>query len=348
MGAERPVTSKRSLSDSQIDVPDFHSRGFAGPLDTGAPQELLATLAERYSRVVNERRVQPVYGRYAQRDWHLVDDELRTLLTSPPIIDAARQILGDDLLLWRTKVFYKPAGGDAIGWHQEWGKFDGEEIGNSVPSLQPADPDGGIWDVTVWVALSDVDASNGPMQFAPGTNHYKVPWRRVPLNESAFYENPFLGLPKEEIAHRISRNELILDIHTEDWLTGVDIATLSREELIAHINAKAATLQAKFTDFQPDPDSIVTLPMTAGQFVVFTERTMHGSPVNTSQRDRIAVNVRITKSDTLVYPGRLDNKFVDGSNLDIREHYSLLVSGHAIEHRNSWKLNSASLASTER
>jgi non-haem Fe2+, alpha-ketoglutarate-dependent halogenase len=321
----------------EIDIPSFHSLGFVGPLDTGADKDLISTLAERYSRVVNERLEQPIYGRYAQRDWHLVDKDLQALLTSPPIINGVRQILGDDLLLWRSKIFYKPPGGDAIGWHQEWGKFDGEEIGNSVPSLQPVDPDGDIWDLTVWIALTDVGADNGPLQFSPGTNNYKVPWSRVPLNESAFYENPFLGLHKEEIVHRAARNELILDIDTHDWLSGVHVDALTREETIAHINEQAAKLQAKYTDFRPDPDTLVTLPMRKGQFVIFTERTMHGSPPNLSQKDRVAVNARITRSDTLIYPGRLSGEFKDGSNLDIQAHHSLLVHGRAIEQRNVWK-----------
>ena len=60
---------------------------------------------------------------------------------------------------------------------------------------------------------------------------------------------------------------------------------------------------------------------------VFTERTMHGSPANISSRRRLAINGRITRADTIVYPGRLRENFIDGSNLDIRKHRCVLLSG---------------------
>ncbi|HEY0639346.1 MAG TPA: phytanoyl-CoA dioxygenase family protein [Pseudonocardiaceae bacterium] len=247
------------------------------------------------------------------------------------------QLLGDDLLLWRSKIFYKPPGADAIGWHQEWGKFDGEEIGNSTPSLRPAaygDAPDDIWDLTVWVALDDVTPDNGPLQFAAGTNRVKVPWSRVPMTQSAFYEEPFEGLTAEQIVGRTRRSELVLDIETGDWLDGVDVAALDREALVALLRARFDELQAKYTDFEPEPGTVVTMEMPRGSFVIFSERTMHGSPPNHSDRRRMAVNCRIAKADTLVYPGRLTGDVIDGSNLDISKHENLLVSGRAVEPRN--------------
>ncbi|TFH90305.1 hypothetical protein ELS82_17790 [Vibrio ouci] len=67
--------------------------------------------------------------------------------------------------------------------------------------------------------------------------------------------------------------------------------------------------------------------MKRGEFVVFTERTMHSSLDNTSDRDRLAINLRVTSSDTLIYPRRLEGDVMDGSDLDITDHESLLIGG---------------------
>jgi non-heme Fe2+,alpha-ketoglutarate-dependent halogenase len=312
----------------------FWRDGFVGPFTLDISSDHCAELGNRYAAVVTERRVNPRYGRYSLRDWHLVDADLERLFTQDAIIDRVASLLGPDLLLWRSKNFHKPPGGDAIGWHQEWGKFDGEEIGNSVPSLQPADPDVGIWDVTVWVTLDEVTAENGPLQFAAGTHRTKVPWTKVPMPQSAFYEEPFEGLTKEQIVARTKAGELVLDIDTGMWLDGFDVDRATLAELTDHLRGRFDRLSAKFTEFRPDPESVTTMTMPRGSFVIFSERTMHGSPQNLSATRRTAVNCRITKADTLVYPGRLVGDFIDGSNLDIRQHESVLVAGSALEPRN--------------
>lgn len=319
---------------SPEEVESFWQNGFAGPFTLGLPADELEALSNRCERMVVERWQQPLYGRYALRDWHLVDEGLEQLFTQPAIVERVAQLLGPDLLLWRSKIFYKPPGADAIGWHQEWGLFDGEEIGNSTPSLEPPVFGEDIWDLTVWVALDDVTQENGPLQFAAGTNRTRVPWVKVPMTQSAFFEEPFKGLTKEQIVARTRNSELVLDIDTDDWLDDFDVENASLAELTNYLHHRFDQLSAKYTDFRPDPASVATMLMPRGSFVIFSERTMHGSPANNSDRRRTAVNCRITKADTLVYPGRLTGNLVDGSNLDISKHENLLVSGEALEPRN--------------
>lgn len=316
------------------EVEAFWRNGFAGPFPLDIPADELAELGNQCERIVVERQSHPLYDRYALRDWHLVDKDLERLFTQDAIVNRVAQLLGPDLLLWRSKIFYKPPGADAIGWHQEWGKFDGEEIGNSTPSLQPPVFGDDIWDLTIWVALDDVTPENGPLQFAAGTNRTKVPWSKVPMTQSAFYEEPFEGLTKEQIVARTRNSELVLDIDTADWLDGFDVDAASLPDLTDHLRRRFDQLSAKFTEFEPDPDTVATMEMPRGSFVIFSERTMHGSPANHSDRRRMAVNCRIAKADTLVYPGRLAGSMIDGSNLDISRHESLLVAGEAVETRN--------------
>lgn len=322
-----------SLSPEEVAA--FWRDGFVGPfpIDLGADQ--VEDMADRLSAIVVERQRSPLYGRYAQRDWHLIDPELELLLTQDAIIGRVASLLGENLLLWRSKIFSKAPGASAIGWHQEWGLFDGEEIGNSTPSLQPVDASEGIWDLTVWVALDEVLEDNGPLQFAPGSHRVRVPWEKVPMTESAFYEEPYDALSTDEIIERTRRSELVLDIETADWLDNFDTDGATREQLIDYLHGRFAELKAKLTHFEPE--SVVSMVMPPGHFVIFSERTMHGSPPNLSSKRRTAVNCRIATADTLVYPGRLTGEFIDGSNLDVRRHENLLVSGRMIEQRNVWR-----------
>lgn len=75
--------------------------------------------------------------------------------THPEIISVARQLIGDDIILWGTTLFGKPAkNGKATPWHQ-----DGEYY-----PIRPLEV------LTVWIPLDDVTPENGPMKFIPGSH----------------------------------------------------------------------------------------------------------------------------------------------------------------------------------
>src|SRR5687767_15679612 len=74
--------------------------------------------------------------------------------THPGLISIARQLIGDDIILWGTTIFGKPArSGKETPWHQ-----DGE--------YYPIRP---LRVLTIWIALDDVTPENGPMRFHPGS-----------------------------------------------------------------------------------------------------------------------------------------------------------------------------------
>lgn len=80
-----------------------------------------------------------------------VDEIART----PAILDAAEDLLGPDLLLYTSRFFIKEPRSDGIAaWHQDSTYF----------GLRPFDH------VTAWVALSDVTAEAGPVEFAVGSH----------------------------------------------------------------------------------------------------------------------------------------------------------------------------------
>jgi hypothetical protein len=77
--------------------------------------------------------------------------------------------------------------------------------------------------------------------------------------------------------------------------------------------------------------------MRKGEYVVFFERTMHRSLPNRTAGHRVAINARVTPTDTLVYPSRLQGDFIDGSNLDITDHRCVLLCGQVLDPRNVYR-----------
>ena len=87
---------------------------------------------------------------------HKIDEKLSNSFLeigkSSEIVSQVKKILGNDVILWGMHIMHKPAKtGKKIPWHQ----------------------DGTYWPITpkatcsVWIAITDVDTSNGCMQFIP-------------------------------------------------------------------------------------------------------------------------------------------------------------------------------------
>ena len=73
----------------------------------------------------------------------------------PQIIKTIQQLLGPDILLWYSVIFVKPARNTSeVPWHQD----------STYWALQRDEG------VTVWVALSEVNESNGCVEYLPGSH----------------------------------------------------------------------------------------------------------------------------------------------------------------------------------
>lgn len=308
---------------------DLVTDGFAGPFDLPVSRQEIRKIADYLDDFLSTRRVHPIYGRYSTRDWHLVHPPIVDLLGHDRVVRELDQVLGEHILLWRSKVFSKAAGEGPLGWHQEWGAFNGEEIGNDRPALIPKERNDTIWNLTVWMALGDVTADMGPLRFARGSNRHRYPIRMMPIEESEFYVDPFDAIGTvDELISAVRTNTLILDIDTAHYFDGVDVDRLDLKTARDIVHGKlrgergAATL-----DFDENEHEIVSMTMPAGSFVVFSERVMHGSSGNISPRRRLAINARYTRGDTLIYPYHNSQSPIDGSNLDVSRHWSIPVAG---------------------
>lgn len=314
---------------TQEQIASFHRDGYLGPLPAVASDALLTGLARDLTRVELDKLRHPLYGRFSSRDWHLVDDRLMELIAHPTVVGALRQLMGDDLLVWRSSTFIKPPFGSEIGWHQEWGTFAGLEYGNDIPSLRPMPPIQEPWNVTIWFALVDVAEEMGPIQFIRGSHNHQYPVAQVAMPESAFFDPTFGGIDDpQEFVRRARAHTLVIDIDTSKFFENVDIETLTLEKAKRIVIDGLSRLTGEIAlPFDIVPDTLVTMPMKRGEYVIFYERTMHGSGPNRTAKPRSAVNFRVTPSSTLIYPQRLEGRYMDGSNLDIRHHHCILLNG---------------------
>lgn len=348
--------------------------GYLGPLSAVVPNNQVTSIAKKLlGHVRNRGDRNPLYGRYSVRDWHLVYPELLDFVTHPAVLNQLKAIMGDDLILWRSHVFYKPPGTGPVGWHQEFGSFSGEDIGNNKPSLVPthlpninervlkeylpsstllavpeAAPDlSDFWDMTVWVALTDIEADMGVLKFLPGSHKQRYPIRMEPLPESDFWQEPFVNLStKAELVSACKDSQLVLDIDTSRILEGVPVDNCSYVELKQIVLSELAKLRGSRTVVnEVDEAGMVTFPTAKGEYLLFSERVLHGSLANTSDRERLAINFRVTPSTTLVYPSRTRGDFTDGFNLDVSQHENILLSGRDLNPDNVTRSLSARPAS---
>ncbi len=84
---------------------------------------------------------------------HLTFKKAYELVTETKILEVVKQLIGADVLVWATSIFYKKGGtSDYIGWHQDstyWSLSDEDKV------------------ASVWVALTDSNSENGSMRIVP-------------------------------------------------------------------------------------------------------------------------------------------------------------------------------------
>ena len=186
------------------------------------------------------------------RDKHLQDRGLLELFAHPGIVDRIGQLLGPDLLLWRTQFFPKYAGMGGTGWHQA-SSYLNETM--RVATLSPPDLRA-LFQLTVWVAIDDSTLDNGCLRVVRGTHR-----RILPMALDDY----------DPITHGDNKSD------------------------------RFGTMVMRPHDPLPE-DDVVDLPMEAGQFVIFSERVMHGSRPNiTPGTDRLAVNGRFITPQTKIH-----------------------------------------------
>jgi non-heme Fe2+,alpha-ketoglutarate-dependent halogenase len=79
------------------------------------------------------------------------------------------------------------------------------------------------------------------------------------------------------------------------------------------------------------PGQVVNMPLKAGQFFLFSDLTIHGSPANTSKRRRFGFACRFTSADVTIYP---DDQEVDGHGYLLDRYQAIQCHGEGDYQRN--------------
>ena len=145
-----------TLTQAQIDR--FWNDGYAFPFDclsAGEAAEARAKL-EAYERTLDDD-----IHKHLRIKVHLSFLWLWELAHHPKILDAVEDLVGPDILLYLSTLWFKNArDGKYVSWHQD----------SAYYGLDPHDV------VTLWLAFTDSNAGNGCVQVIPGS--HKEPDRR--------------------------------------------------------------------------------------------------------------------------------------------------------------------------
>lgn len=145
---------------SESDLATYKEKGWIVP-DWELPAELIAEMRQEYADLLarNSHLESDIILAPHQTNGGSMgivgSEKWLEFATHPGLINIARQLIGDDIILWGTTVFGKPAhSGKETPWHQ-----DGEYY-----PIKPLDV------LTIWIPLDDVTPENGPMRFIPGSH----------------------------------------------------------------------------------------------------------------------------------------------------------------------------------
>ncbi|MHC5024834.1 MAG: phytanoyl-CoA dioxygenase family protein [Planctomycetota bacterium] len=148
---------------TEPEIRRFYSDGFLPPFDV-FDDEAVRTLRE--TLMETRGRASAVYGFVTDRDRHLDTPAMLEAMAHPAITDRLAQLLGPDLVCWRSQIFCKPPGGAAIQWHQASTYMMEDSF--LAPVLVPRNRDR-LFQLTVWIPLVRVTRSNGCLRFLTGS-----------------------------------------------------------------------------------------------------------------------------------------------------------------------------------
>jgi len=139
------------LTKTQIE--HYHEHGFVTP-DFQLPESTIAEIRDAHNRLIQRH---PEFSDYcsallAYDTWYL------NIARMPEILDMVAQVIGEDIALWNSSFFAKPAKvGTKTPWHQ-----DGE--------YWPIRP---LATCTAWIAIDAATPENGCLQVIPGSHRAK-------------------------------------------------------------------------------------------------------------------------------------------------------------------------------
>ncbi len=160
MGAVGAIDNAENVRLSGAEVQRFKDKGWIVP-QWEIPQDLVAEMRREYDDLLarNPHVESDIILAPHQTNGGSMgvvgSEKWLEFATQPELMEIARQLIGDDIILWGTTLFGKPPhNGKETPWHQ-----DGEYY-----PIRPLET------LTIWIPLDDVTPENGPMSFIPGSH----------------------------------------------------------------------------------------------------------------------------------------------------------------------------------
>ena len=287
---------QESFSFSPVGLENFHQIGYAGPFTLYQPDEMKniwkRVRLELFDRSKSAYSVSPGGQgiiNISNYDRHLDNPFLADHICRPEIVDRVVSILGPDVLCWRTEFFPKNPGDEGTDWHQA----DTFASASGDPQLiWPNDADfGGT--ITVWTAFTDTDLETACLQFMPSTHRTR------------FYDET------KRMHYDPNRINNVEREGVKRGFFGYDYRELQKDP-----------------NWHPDETQAVSVPMQAGQFIIFWSTLMHASRPHLGKTGqmRMGFATRYVPTCVQVYP---DTDIVEeyGGTISLEKYGTVLVSG---------------------
>ena len=143
----------------------FDRDGYIGPFTIMEPEVVGELLKKVRVQLLNKKNA--IYGNNKMNyDRHLDNKILSDVVSHPEIVRRVQNLLGPNILCWRTEWFPKYPGDEATAWHQaeSFVAFEGDR------KLVPTEPHAGSWELTVWFAFTDATRETACLKVMPGTH----------------------------------------------------------------------------------------------------------------------------------------------------------------------------------
>ena len=253
----------------------FQERGYFGPFKVYEIEEMQRRwrverlrLMDRSNAVYQDEAAQSGNTNISNYDRHLDSEFLADHICRPEIVDRVADVLGPDVLCWRSEFFPKYPGDEGTDWHQA----DTFANASGKPQLLwpgESEDDFGAGTLTVWTAFTESTRENGCLQLIPGTQ-----------NKMNYDETKHMDYDEQRI------NSEVKDGVPRGFF-GYDYRQLQKDP-----------------DWRPAEEDAVSLTMEKGQCVIFWSTLMHASLPNISKgrNYRMGFATRYVPTKVRVYP----------------------------------------------
>jgi non-haem Fe2+, alpha-ketoglutarate-dependent halogenase len=178
------IKTKPEWQFTEEQIKGFYENGFIGPLTIWTPEEMVE-IRRKVDSVLSRKSAVYPSAENQLRDRYIDAPEFWEVISMPQLSERLAQLLGPDLMVWRSQIFNKMPGGPEITWHQASTYMAEQKV---KATLEPKDLNS-LFQLTTWIAIDDAYFDNGCMHFLKGT-HRKM-WTMFRGG------NGFIGNPPE-------------------------------------------------------------------------------------------------------------------------------------------------------